>query len=98
MVNSKSRKILVTRSEAIVSIILIVILSMTSVFFVFVVINQDALKAMIEAEATILGFFGLVIVYLLNSIDTRIERIAQTKDECKIRMIQSKSSHEETAE
>lgn len=32
------------------------------------------LTALIEAEATILGFFGLIFVYALTSLDNRFER------------------------
>jgi len=35
------------------------------------------LKAMIQAETTILGFFALVAVYALSSLDSRIDRFEQ---------------------
>lgn len=38
-------------------------------------VEVEMLKAMIEAEATILGFFALVVVYALSSLDNRIDRL-----------------------
>jgi hypothetical protein len=35
------------------------------------------LKALIEAEATVLGFFGLIAVYFLTSYDSRIDRVEE---------------------
>jgi hypothetical protein len=44
----------------------------------FAVISKETmLKSLIEAEATILGFFGLIVVYALNSFDNRIDRLEQ---------------------
>jgi uncharacterized membrane protein len=63
------------------SIITIIILSIVSVSFIFVLVNVDALKALIEAEATILGFFGLISVYWFTSMDSRRDRLEQEKHE-----------------
>lgn len=41
----------------------------------------DMLKAMIEAQATILGFYGLIVVYALTSFDGRIDRLENQKFE-----------------
>ena len=41
------------------------------------VLSIDALRATIEAEATIIGFFAIVVAYLLNSYDLRIDRFEQ---------------------
>jgi magnesium-transporting ATPase (P-type) len=41
------------------------------------VLSVDALRATIEAEATIIGFFAIVVAYLLNSYDLRIDRFEQ---------------------
>jgi hypothetical protein len=41
------------------------------------VLMVESLKATIEAEATIIGFFAIVVAYLLNSYDLRIDRLEQ---------------------
>jgi len=58
-----------------------IVFGMTWIAYAYslVLINKDSLKALIEAEATILGFFGLVVVYMLNSLDTRIDRLEQQR-------------------
>lgn len=40
-------------------------------------ISVEMLKAMIQAEATILGFFALVTVYAMSSLDGRMDRFEQ---------------------
>jgi hypothetical protein len=87
--NEKWYEAKVSTSEAVVAVIIVFALSIISTFFIFVVTNPEALKVLIEAEATLLGFFGLIIVYMLTSIDSRIERIVGTRDDCKIRMVQA---------
>lgn len=42
-----------------------------------VLAKSDVIKSLIEAEATILGFFGLMIVYILKSLDDKEDRYAQ---------------------
>lgn len=44
-------------------------------FGLIVILSADVLKTLIEAEATILGFFGLIAVYVLTSFDNRIDRL-----------------------
>ena len=39
--------------------------------------KSDVIKSLIQAEATILGFFGLVIVYVLKSLDDKEDRYVQ---------------------
>lgn len=39
--------------------------------------DKEVLKALIEAEATVLGFFTLIVVYALGSLDNRIDRLDQ---------------------
>jgi len=41
------------------------------------VISKEMLKALIEAEATILGFFGIFAVYALTSFDSRMDRLEE---------------------
>jgi uncharacterized membrane protein len=59
----------------------LMILAIVSGFYIFVLMNPDALKELIQANATILGFFGLFAVYWLTSIDSRIDRFQQEKYE-----------------
>ncbi len=49
------------------------ILGLASVFSFLAVNNIETLKALIEAEATVLGFFGIIAVYGLNSISKRVD-------------------------
>lgn len=46
-------------------------------FGLFMALSIDAVKALIEANATILGFFGLIAVYLLTSYDNRIDKLEE---------------------
>lgn len=50
-------------------------------FGLVTILSNDALKTLIEAEATILGFFGLVAVYALTSYDNRIDKIENRIEE-----------------
>jgi len=51
---------------------------LTLVIFIYglvaVVAKETMLPSLIEAEATILGFFGLIVVYALTSLDSRMDR------------------------
>jgi hypothetical protein len=40
-------------------------------------IEAETLKAIIQAETTILGFFALVVVYALTSLDNRMDRLEE---------------------
>ena len=44
-------------------------------FGMFIILSTDALKSLIEGIATMLGFFGLIAVYLLTSYDNRIDKL-----------------------
>jgi len=50
-----------------------------SVFFgvATVLAKSDVIKSLIEAEATILGFFGLITIYVLKSLDDKEDRYVQ---------------------
>jgi hypothetical protein len=41
--------------------------------------SKDVLQSLIQAEATILGFFGIIVTYLLASYDTRLDRLEQQR-------------------
>lgn len=82
----------VSDSDVIFAVITITILALVSVSYVWVLINLDALKALVEAEATILGFFGIVAVYWLTSIDSRIDRLEQEKHDYEIRKRQAEAN------
>lgn len=75
-------------------VILSVILAIVSFFlvplaFLFglgAVFSKDTmLTALIEAEATILGFFGFIAIYTLTSLDERIDRLEQQIFDIQIR-------------
>lgn len=52
-------------------------------FGLITVLSADALKTLIEAEATILGFFGLIVVYALTSYDNRIDKLEERIEDCR---------------
>jgi uncharacterized membrane protein len=63
---------------AVISGVLTIIFAVISIpFGIFLLLSSEALKALIEAMATILGFFGLVAIYLLTSYDSRIDKIEE---------------------
>jgi len=63
------------------AIFAVVILIMIPVIVIFGVVavyaKEPMLTSLIEAEATILGFFGLITVYALTSLDSNIDRYEQ---------------------
>lgn len=72
-----------------IAIIVAVIFLIVAIFFGFlIIISIDAAKALVDSIATILGFFGLIAVYLLTSYDSRIDRLEEkiqdSYDETKI--------------
>jgi len=46
-----------------------------------VAFKEVMLKSLIEAEATIIGFFGIIATYSLASIDNRIDKLEDKKFE-----------------
>ncbi len=44
-------------------------------FGLAIFLSSDALKALVEADATIIGLFGAISVYFLTSIDQKIDKI-----------------------
>ena len=81
----------ITKSDAIFALITVFILSLVSVFYIWVLTNVDALKALIEAEATTLGFFGLIAVYWLTSMDSRIDRLEQEEHEYEMKKLEAET-------
>jgi len=49
------------------------------------ILSVDVLKSVIEAEATILGLFGIVVAYLLTSYDNRLDRLDQQKFDLRLK-------------
>lgn len=41
----------------------------------FTLLSSDATRVIIETDATILGFFGLIAIYLFTSYDNRIDKL-----------------------
>ncbi len=41
--------------------------------------SLNVLQSLIQAEATVLGFLGVVVTYLLTSYDTRLDRLEQQR-------------------
>jgi hypothetical protein len=60
------------------SIVMSIDIYLFSILFGFIILlSADAWKTLIEAEATILGFFGLIAVYALTSYDNRIDKVEE---------------------
>lgn len=49
----------------------------TFVFSYYMVYSKTMLQSMTQAEATIVGFLGLIAIYSLTSYDTRLDRLEQ---------------------
>lgn len=47
------------------------------VFSILAVTDREMMKALIEAEATILGFLVLIVIYGLTSFESRLDRLQQ---------------------
>lgn len=70
--------------SVVLSLLIIGLLAFVSSLYVLVLASADALKSLVEAEATIIGFFGIIAVYSLTSLDSRIDRLEQEKHEYEI--------------
>jgi tetrahydromethanopterin S-methyltransferase subunit D len=46
--------------------------------------SKNMLQSLIQAEATVLGFFGLIVTYVLVSYDTRLDRFEQERFDCEL--------------
>jgi hypothetical protein len=78
----KARTALMWLSIIIFSIAVVSLMYAFSIPFGLVtILSTDALRALIEGEATIIGFFGLVAIYALTSYDNRIEKIEDRMDD-----------------
>jgi hypothetical protein len=99
---SKKRK---TSSKVLISLIILIIFAISVIipttlyikiaeFFgvVSIFANEAILKSLIEGEITILGFLGLIVVYVLTSLDNKEDRyermlfdlITQEKDKVEV--------------
>jgi hypothetical protein len=50
-------------------------------FYSTLILNEKGLTALIEAETTLLGFFGLIIAYLLTSLDSKRDKLEELRIE-----------------
>jgi len=79
---SKVLAFLITSILFIISIIvpLIIYINIAKFFGVLTIFAKETiLKSLIEVEATILGFLGLIVVYMLTSLDTKEDRYEQMR-------------------
>jgi uncharacterized membrane protein YesL len=58
-----------------IPVLLVVALQVSQFFGSIAVTKESMLSTLIQAEATILGFFGLVAVYALTSFDNRADKL-----------------------
>lgn len=70
---------------------LIYFLGIIFLFGLVAVISKEMLKALIEAEATILGFFGIIAVYALTSLDSRIDRLEEQNFDIQMKSMKSRN-------
>ena len=75
LISENQRKIIFPTVLAIV--VSLVLLDLFVFGLVPVYEKEPMLPSLIEAEATILGFFGLIVVYVLSSLDSKIDRVEQ---------------------
>jgi len=48
------------------------------------VTSKDMLRSLIQADATLLGFLGIIVSYILVSYDTRLDRLEQQRFDCEM--------------
>lgn len=64
--------------ESAKGLVFILVLTYLTVGYSIIILNKEALKSLIQAEATILGFFGIIVVYILKSLDDKQDRWDKT--------------------
>jgi hypothetical protein len=62
---------------AIFLISMIITLQISQFFGAIAATKESMINALIQAEATILGFFGLIVIYALTSFDNRTDRLEE---------------------
>jgi hypothetical protein len=75
--------------DFIIVLVIAIIIAVASTSLIFVLVNVDALKSLIEAESTVFGFFGLVAVYLLTSLDNRLDGLEKERHEFEMHKLNS---------
>lgn len=73
-------KQLIKENLQIVALFIITIFMFPAILYygLITLLAKDAiLKPLIEAEATVLGFFGIIVVYALTSLDNKADRFRQ---------------------
>ncbi len=68
-----------TIKDWIIFLILVFGLAIISISF-SVVLNAEALKTLVQAEATFFGFFGVLLVYVLKQYDDKLQDWKETAD------------------
>ena len=68
-----------TLKDWIIFLILVFGLAMISISF-SVVLNAEALKTLVQAEATFFGFFGVLLIYVLKQYDDKLQDWKETAD------------------
>jgi len=56
---------------------IIIVLQISQFFGAIAATKESMINALIQAEATILGFFGLIVIYALTSFDNRTDRLEE---------------------
>ena len=69
-----------TIKDSTIFLISVFVLAIISIYF-SVALNAEALKALVQAEATFFGFFGVLLVYVLKQYDDKLQDWKETADE-----------------
>lgn len=70
---------LFTIQTLIICAVLALIVSADGILINIVMSSTQMLQSLIQAEATILGFFGIIAAYMLTSYDTRLDRLEKQR-------------------
>jgi len=68
----------------------LIILGAATILADITISSVDVLQSLIQAEATILGFLGVILAYLLASYDARLDRLEQQRFDI-IKMLEDES-------
>lgn len=58
-------------------VVLVAVIAIISIYF-SIVLTAEALKTLVQAEATFFGFFGVIFVYVLKQYDDKLEDWKET--------------------
>jgi len=83
-IQDRIRSIWIRKKELILkifslSLCFFIIYIIAPIFSISNLLNVDVLKLLVQIEATLLGFYGLIFTYMFNSLDIRQDRYEDQK-------------------